>query len=72
MSDTGKGIAPDRLDRLFEIGFSEAARRVHMNTGLSNVRATVEKHCGEIDVSSVPGEGATFTIDLPVSQSAER
>lgn len=72
VSDTGKGIAAERLDHLFEIGFSEVGQRVHMHTGLSNVRTTVEKHRGQIDVSSVPGEGTTFTIELPVSQSGKR
>jgi two-component system NtrC family sensor kinase len=70
VSDTGRGIPGDRLESLFEIGFSEKQERVRMTTGLASVRATVEKHQGQISVSSVPGDGTRFVVELPLRQSA--
>jgi two-component system NtrC family sensor kinase len=68
VSDTGCGIAVDRLQDLFEIGLNQSGERVRMTTGLANVRATVDKHHGSISVESAPGQGTSFTIELPITQ----
>jgi two-component system, NtrC family, sensor kinase len=65
ISDTGRGIPPDRLDRIFDVGFSEKESRVRMHVGLSNVQTIVRRHGGSVSVLSEPGNGTVFTIRLP-------
>jgi PAS domain S-box-containing protein len=70
VSDTGKGIAPEFLDRLFE-RFAQAdssSTRPHrgLGLGLAIVRHLVELHGGTVQASSEgEGKGATFTVRLP-------
>ncbi|MEJ2659808.1 MAG: ATP-binding protein [Desulfobacteraceae bacterium] len=66
IADTGGGILPDQLDRIFEPFFT--AKEVGKGTGLglSIVYDIVEKHGGEITVNSRPGQGTCFTIRLPI------
>ena len=66
ISDTGRGIPRDRLDTLFDFGFTQKGSRMRLQIGLANVRATVDKHHGEIHVESEPGKGTTFEIRLPI------
>jgi two-component system phosphate regulon sensor histidine kinase PhoR len=70
VTDTGIGVAPDEVDKLFGRFFrgAQAARRQipGAGLGLSIVRSIVEAHGGVVDVSSVPGEGSTFRVELPV------
>jgi signal transduction histidine kinase len=70
--DTGLGIRPDELpriwDRLFRGDTSRAERGLGL--GLSLVKAIVEAHGGTVDVESEPGKGSTFTISLPFQRSA--
>jgi len=67
--DTGIGIAPEDLPRIFDEFFrTEAARRLQVHgsgLGLSIVKYTVEAHKGEITVDSELGQGSTFTVRLP-------
>lgn len=69
VSDTGIGIPPEELpriwDRLFRGDRSRSERGLGL--GLSLVRAIVEAHHGRVDVRSKPGEGSTFTVYLPTS-----
>ncbi len=64
IKDNGKGIAPEDIDRVFAPFFTTKARGVGL--GLSIVKNIVQKHGGTIDVSSVPGEGTTFIVRLPL------
>jgi len=64
--DTGKGIPPERLNRIFDIGFSSSGSRVKMGSGLSSAQAIVQKHDGQISLDSTVGEGTTVTISLPL------
>jgi two-component system, NtrC family, sensor kinase len=64
--DTGRGIEPEHLERIFEPGFTTKAGRVGMGLGLLIARQVVEHHQGRIEVESEPGQGATFTVTLPV------
>ena len=68
-SDTGHGIPEDRLANIFEVGFIEKGSRIRLHVGLANVQAVVQKHRGEIKVSSKLEKGTTFEILLPVRQS---
>jgi PAS domain S-box-containing protein len=62
VSDTGSGIAPDRLPRLFDPFFS--TKKEGMGLGLSIARSLVEAHGGRIWAENNP-EGATFRFTLP-------
>ncbi len=64
VADTGKGIAPEDLDHLFEPFFSTKG---HHGTGLglAVTWGIVEGHGGSIEVASEPGNGARFTVRLP-------
>jgi signal transduction histidine kinase len=74
VADTGIGIAENEQQQLFERFFraSTAAQRHIPGTGLGLyiARAIVEAHGGSISVDSVPGQGTSFRIDLPVPSGA--
>lgn len=64
--DNGNGIAADHLSRLFEPFFSTKIGRGGTGLGLAIVRNLVVKTLGgEVHLSSVPGEGTRFDIELP-------
>ncbi|HVK70789.1 MAG TPA: ATP-binding protein [Polyangium sp.] len=75
VSDTGMGIAPEILPRLFN-PFTQADRtltrsRGGLGLGLSLVKGLVALHGGDVRAESEgPGRGATFTIELPVREPA--
>ncbi len=58
--DTGVGIAPEDLARIFDLYFTTKDRG--SGIGLSLVYRTVQLHDGEIEVQSVPGRGTTFRL----------
>ncbi|MGM0712764.1 ATP-binding protein [Brevibacillus parabrevis] len=70
VQDTGMGIAADDLDRIWERFFKVDRGRSKNNKGtglgLAIVKELVELHDGVCRVESVPGEGSTFTILLPI------
>lgn len=73
VSDTGAGIAPENLPRIFERYFQAAAGAQdgqHFGLGLAFVRDIVQSFNGSIQVQSQPGVGTTFTITLPITQNA--
>ena len=61
--DTGPGIAPGDLPRIFEAGFS--TRDGSSGLGLAVCHRILEQHGGSIAVESRPGCGATFRLRLP-------
>jgi len=61
--DTGVGIAPENLARIFDLYFTTKASGTGI--GLSLVYRTVQLHNGDIDVESTPSVGTTFTIRMP-------
>ncbi|MEM8947818.1 MAG: GAF domain-containing sensor histidine kinase [Pseudomonadota bacterium] len=65
--DNGVGIPEEELAQLFERFFraSTSVGIVGTGIGLHLVKTVVDLHGGRIDVASKPGEGSTFTIDLP-------
>jgi len=65
ISDTGKGIPKDKLENIFDFGFSHNTSRVKMGSGLSMTYNIIRKHKGEINIESIVGKGSTFTVILP-------
>lgn len=69
VQDTGKGIQPQDLPRIFERFYKADQSRSGGGTGLglSIARHTVEAHKGRIWAESTPGQGSTFFFSLPVA-----
>jgi len=67
VSDTGKGIAKEMRDRIFEPNVT--TREAGTGLGLVIVRDIVHKHGGRIVVESLVGQGSTFTVSLPAVES---
>jgi two-component system NtrC family sensor kinase len=65
--DTGPGMLPEEIANLFEPFYTTKSDGTGL--GLAISYGIIERHGGEIEVSSQPGEGATFVIKLPVHQS---
>jgi signal transduction histidine kinase len=65
-SDTGAGIRPDHLSRIFDPGFTTKGVGVGTGLGLSIVFQIIHDHGGSIDVESEVGKGSTFTLRLPI------
>jgi signal transduction histidine kinase len=68
--DTGSGIEPENLERIFEPLFTTKQESGGTGIGLSTVRKIINRYHGEISVSSQVGVGTTFSITLPLSHSA--
>jgi PAS domain S-box-containing protein len=65
-SDNGPGISPEFLTRIFDPFFTTKAVGKGTGLGLSISHGIISEHEGRIWVDSQPGQGATFTIELPV------
>jgi signal transduction histidine kinase len=74
VADTGPGIAPEHLPRLFERFYRVDSARSRdeggTGIGLAIARSVVEAHGGRIWAESEPGKGSTFTFQLPVATEA--
>ena len=64
IQDTGVGIPADQIPRLFDPYFTTRPKGTGL--GLTIVHRVIRDHRGSICVESVPGEGTTFTVELPL------
>jgi CheY-like chemotaxis protein len=73
--DTGIGIAPGKIESIFEsfrqVENGLARSYAGLGLGLALARKLAEMMQGEIQVSSIPGEGSTFTLKLPLRLAAD-
>jgi len=74
VTDTGRGISPQAIERIFELFVQEEVTRSTsesgLGIGLSLVRTLVELHGGMVSASSAgEGKGSTFTVRLPVRRA---
>ncbi len=68
IADTGVGIPPENLARIFQPFYSQRADgAMGTGLGLSIVRSTVTRYNGTIGVDSTPGQGTCFSIRLPLT-----
>ncbi|MBU0610659.1 MAG: PAS domain S-box protein [Armatimonadetes bacterium] len=65
VADTGGGIAPEHVDRIFDPYFT--TKSTGSGLGLANCYSIVQQHGGHLGVESTPGKGSTFRIYLPIS-----
>jgi signal transduction histidine kinase len=66
VKDDGCGIKEENLIRVFDNGFTTKGRSLGMGLGLAISRSIIEKHNGSIAVVSRTGEGAEFTLSIPL------
>jgi PAS domain S-box-containing protein len=66
--DSGKGIAPEHLNRIFEPFFTTKAVGKGTGLGLSLSYSIIERHHGRIEVESTAGQGACFRVIIPIEQ----
>jgi len=65
ITDTGVGIAPENVDRIFHVYFS--TKEGGTGLGLPTARRIIEQHGGTVHLHSVPGKGTSFSVRMPVS-----
>lgn len=70
IADTGVGIAPENLKRIFEPFYTTKPVGTGTGLGLSQAWGIVQRHGGTIEVASQPGRGTAFTITLPRDPAA--
>jgi PAS domain S-box-containing protein len=68
VADTGEGIAPESLGKIFDPYFT--TKRLGHGLGLATVFSIIKRHKGHIEVASALGKGTTFTFWLPASPAA--
>lgn len=70
VQDTGRGILPDDLPKIWDRLYRGDASRTErgLGLGLSLVKAVITAHRGRVEVTSAPGEGSVFTVFLPMTQ----
>jgi len=72
VKDSGGGIPPEMLPRLFEPFFTTHAAEGGTGLGLAVVRAIAIEHGGEVAARSAPGEGAAFVVSFPRRDAGRR
>jgi signal transduction histidine kinase len=72
VSDTGRGMPPDAVDRVFEAFWQAATDRRGIGLGLTIAKGIAEAHGGRIDIDTAQGNGSTFRLILPLGSAATR
>ena len=75
ISDSGSGIAPEHLHRIYDPFFTTKAaplegQRKGTGLGLAVSYGIIQEHSGKIHVESLPGRGTTFHLDFPIAAAA--
>jgi signal transduction histidine kinase len=68
VSDTGSGIAPEHLQRIYDPFFTTKGPKSGTGLGLAVSYGIIQEHSGNMNVESVVGRGTTFHIELPLSR----
>jgi two-component system cell cycle sensor histidine kinase/response regulator CckA len=66
VTDTGPGLEPEALARIFEPFFDPSGQGQGAGLTLATMKSTLEQSGGAVQASSVPGRGTTFTLALPL------
>jgi PAS domain S-box-containing protein len=69
VADTGTGIAPEHLHRIYDPFFTTKGARKGTGLGLSVTYGIIQEHGGSIEVSNRPTGGARFRLDLPLARA---
>jgi two-component system, NtrC family, sensor kinase len=72
IEDTGSGIAPEALDKIFDFFFTTRGDKGGTGLGLAIIKQIVEGHRGCITVENLDGGGSRFTVTLPVALPQHR
>jgi signal transduction histidine kinase len=68
IEDNGTGIAPEDMDKIFNLFFT--TKPEGSGVGLALVFRTIHLHDGDVEVQSVPGQGTTFRVTLPLAENS--
>ncbi|MFO0552364.1 MAG: ATP-binding protein [Polyangiaceae bacterium] len=71
VADTGNGISPQDLERIFDPFFASGRFGESTGLGLSSVYGTMRQSGGRVTVDSAPGGGSVFTLHLPEAQAPD-
>jgi len=72
ISDTGVGIAPENVAKIYDPFYTTKGVGQGTGLGLAVTYGIVQEHTGRIGVESVPGHGTTFRITLPTARVRAR
>ena len=67
VKDTGCGIPPESIDRIFDPFYTTKREGQGIGLGLSTVYGIIDRHKGKIEVASEPNKGTVFTLTFPVT-----
>jgi PAS domain S-box-containing protein len=71
VTDTGCGIPPDAVERVFDLFYTTKPDNEGSGIGLSTVMGIIKKHGGLIRVQSIEGQGTTFAMYLPIIEQID-
>jgi len=72
VQDTGYGISPENMNKLFTPFFTTKQEIKGVGLGLAVSYGIIQRHHGKIEVQSDEGQGSVFSLHLPVKQEEEK